>query len=130
LTLTSKSSSGLGKAQSKFSAANIATKKFLHHLDTVCWKHSHRRKGHRVACIATVEGLSSWENWHVHLTLCAPDHMNYWEFHDYVLKAAKKVKAFGKQIRIDPYDDPEWIEYCFKTGSDCWLIDCTRQAKP
>jgi hypothetical protein len=102
----------------------------LHHLDTACWKHGHRRKGYQVACIATVEGLGSWENWHVHLSLRAPDHVSFYRFYDLVVAATKRVSAFGSQIRIKPYDAPEWVEYCFKTGPDCWLVECTRSARP
>lgn len=130
VTLTSVKSSGLVKPQSKISAANNATIKFLHRLNTFCWKHTYRRKGFQVACIATVEGLGPWENWHVHLTMRAPESMSFCEFYDLVTKAAQKVPAFGRQLCIEPYDGSDWIEYCFKTGSDSWLIDCTRQAKP
>ena len=45
VTLTSRSSSGLGRQQSKFSAANLATHKFLHRLDSLCFGHGHRLKG-------------------------------------------------------------------------------------
>ncbi|NDE05693.1 MAG: hypothetical protein EB003_13825 [Flavobacteriia bacterium] len=129
-TLTSRSSSGLAKAESKFSAANKATRKFLHRLDSRCFGHGHRRKGFVVGCIATAEGLGPDENWHVHLTLRAPPGMNFWEFYDLIIKTAAKVPGFGHQVDVDEYTGPEWISYCFKTGSDSWLIECTRKAKP
>jgi hypothetical protein len=130
VTLTSVSSSGLGKAESKRSAANSSMKKFLHYLNNFCWGHGHRRKGFEVGCIATVEGLSPWENWHVHLALVAPKHLNYFEFYDFIAKSAFRVRHFGRQIVVDPFDEEEWIDYCFKTGSDCLLQECIRLPKP
>ena len=130
VTLTSVNSSGLSKSDGKFSAAQIATRRFLHMLDNRCWGHGRRRKGYVVGCIASVEGLGSWENWHVHLTLTSPAHLNYWRFYEDVLKSAAKVSAFGKEVDIKPYSGPEWVDYCFKTGSDSWLVECTRLAKP
>lgn len=130
VTLTSRSSSGLGRQQSKFSAANLATHKFLHRLDSLCFGHGHRRKGFVVGCIAAVEGLGPLENWHVHLALRAPPGMNFWRFYELITKAAGKVLAFGPQIKIDEYTGPGWISYCFKTGSDSWLFECTRRASP
>ena len=99
-------------------------------LDNLCWGHGHRRKGFMVACIATVEGLGPGENWHVHLTLCAPRHVDFKRFFELIAKAVAKVPSFGSQVQTDPYDGPEWLDYCFKNGSDCWLVDCTRTAKP
>ncbi len=112
------------------SIANETTRQFLNRLNSECFGHSAKRKGHCIGSVVTVGKNDPYGKIHAHLALTIPENFTAGEFIALIEKIASRFNWIDQQLHIDFYRDAIWLKYMVNHGIDSLLLDCCNQAKP
>ena len=118
ITLTLRPTHGHRRHTSKQIDAEQAFSCFLHFLNTRCFGHGHRRKGHELGVFAALEGLGHDQQPHWHVAVRLPSLLSHERFLTAFDVARKRTRRLGYAFDIQPFYEGRWIEYCLKTGKD------------
>lgn len=103
---------------------------FLHVMNTRCFGHGYRRKGHELGVFAALEGLGHYQHPHWHVAIRLPSLLSHERFLTAFAMARSKTRRFGKAFDIQPFYEGGWIEYCHKTGSNSFCPQFLRAGTP